>query len=298
MIEKGRPVQSGDTIPFVICQSDDKESMARKAHHPDDVRAPGSTLQVDYEYYLQNQIYPPVNRLCQPIDGMDAAYIAEYLGLDPKRFISQASYNQDDQEDTYTTFAASVPDAERFKNVDKWEYKCFECKRNNQINGPVNIKDKCTHLRCNECQALWPAQRLVFSFEKAIRSQIQKYHDYWLQCDDPTCAMKTRDERVYGELCLQNGCNGHMRTVYSDSELYTQLSYYKSIVDVDSFIRKEDEKENADTELMEIARSSRENYAVLLSAADKYLNEMSRSWVNLSKLFEWGSKAPLPKMVV
>lgn len=35
---------------------------------------------VDYEYYLSQQILPPVERLCEPIEGTDRARLAECLG--------------------------------------------------------------------------------------------------------------------------------------------------------------------------------------------------------------------------
>ena len=34
----------------------------------------------DVKYYLAHQVHPVVSRLCDPIDGTDAAHIAECLG--------------------------------------------------------------------------------------------------------------------------------------------------------------------------------------------------------------------------
>src|ERR1700677_2350692 len=36
---------------------------------------------VDYEYYLAHQILPPIERLCDPIEGTDRARLAECLGM-------------------------------------------------------------------------------------------------------------------------------------------------------------------------------------------------------------------------
>lgn len=35
---------------------------------------------VDYDHYLSQQIFPPVERLCDPIEGTDRARLAECLG--------------------------------------------------------------------------------------------------------------------------------------------------------------------------------------------------------------------------
>ena len=34
----------------------------------------------DSKYYLAHQVHPVVSRLCDPIEGTDAAHIAECLG--------------------------------------------------------------------------------------------------------------------------------------------------------------------------------------------------------------------------
>jgi DNA polymerase alpha subunit A len=35
----------------------------------------------DYEYYLAHQILPPIERLCDPIEGTDRARLAGCLGM-------------------------------------------------------------------------------------------------------------------------------------------------------------------------------------------------------------------------
>ncbi len=43
---------------------------------------------MDTKYYLQHQVHAVVSRLCEPIDGLGAASIAEFLGLDPSGYRS------------------------------------------------------------------------------------------------------------------------------------------------------------------------------------------------------------------
>jgi len=54
-------------------------SASQRAYHPDEL-AKNDKLKVDTEYYLSHQIHPVVCRLCDPIEGTDAALIAEMLG--------------------------------------------------------------------------------------------------------------------------------------------------------------------------------------------------------------------------
>ena len=42
--------------------------------------------QVDTAWYMAQQLHPPIWRLCEPIEGIESAQIAECLGLDPAKF--------------------------------------------------------------------------------------------------------------------------------------------------------------------------------------------------------------------
>lgn len=44
-----------------------------------------AVLQLDYEWYLGNQILPPISRLCEPIEGTSAAEMSARLGLDASK---------------------------------------------------------------------------------------------------------------------------------------------------------------------------------------------------------------------
>ena len=38
-------------------------------------------LLLDYDHYISNQILPPIERLCEPIEGTDRSRLAECLGM-------------------------------------------------------------------------------------------------------------------------------------------------------------------------------------------------------------------------
>ena len=52
---------------------------SQRAYHPEEVQKQDH-LKIDYKYYLAQQVHPVVSRLCDPIEGTDAAHIAECLG--------------------------------------------------------------------------------------------------------------------------------------------------------------------------------------------------------------------------
>ena len=101
MIADNKPVNIGDHIPYVICMPPaapgtaeagatptpahpSTASSASRAYHPEEIaKTPG--LRVDYEWYLNNQILPPISRLCEPIEGTSIAILSTHLGLDASK---------------------------------------------------------------------------------------------------------------------------------------------------------------------------------------------------------------------
>jgi DNA polymerase alpha subunit A len=97
MRKQQRAVRVGDHIPYVICVGE-AESIAERAFHPDDVKASGGTKEIDYRWYLAQQIHPPIARLCGPIEGTDPVLIAECLGLDGRKFATRTYTNTNDEQ--------------------------------------------------------------------------------------------------------------------------------------------------------------------------------------------------------
>jgi len=54
--------------------------------HPTEIAKSAGRLKVDREWYLSQQLLPPIARLCEPIEGTSVAQLAECLGLDSHRF--------------------------------------------------------------------------------------------------------------------------------------------------------------------------------------------------------------------
>ncbi|XP_075450380.1 DNA polymerase alpha catalytic subunit isoform X1 [Ascaphus truei] len=75
----GRKVKAGDTISYVICQDGSNLSASQRAYAPEQLQKQ-ENLSIDTQYYLSQQVHPVVARICEPIDGIDSALIAAWLG--------------------------------------------------------------------------------------------------------------------------------------------------------------------------------------------------------------------------
>lgn len=88
---------------------------------------------MDTKYYLQHQVHAVVSRLCEPIDGLGAASIAEFLGLDPSGYRSNVVRSEGVEE--------GAGDGEGGVKVDPFEgvalplVTCQQCKKSVEVQG-------------------------------------------------------------------------------------------------------------------------------------------------------------------
>ena len=150
MLRANRPVNTGDHIPYVICQpveeTEKAPPAAERARHPEEIRRSNGALKPDVEWYLTQQILPPTSRLCEPIDGMSQGVLAEKLGLDAGRYnqmVNSGSHQIDDDNLVDYTPASLLPDDERFKDVEKLSLRCSSCGVTNNFEGVFTfLEDK------------------------------------------------------------------------------------------------------------------------------------------------------------
>ncbi|KAH0557083.1 hypothetical protein GP486_005129, partial [Trichoglossum hirsutum] len=240
-MSRGRTVRVNDVMSYVVTgDSNSSESAAKRAFTPRDVMKPDSELKPDVEWYLIKQIFPPVERLCAPIDGTDAVRLAECLGLDIRKY--QINNSSSVQEQEIFPLESQIDDEIRFKDAVRFNLRCRACKKTFGYDGPAAAPNVCSPngITCpnGECRKILPVISIVAQLESQIRQQTAKYYEAWLVCNDPSCGNRTRQMSVSGHRCLGpkalgRDCLGRMSYEYTDKMLYNQLLYYQSLFDVD-----------------------------------------------------------------
>ncbi|EPT01010.1 hypothetical protein FOMPIDRAFT_1030188 [Fomitopsis schrenkii] len=289
MKARGGTGRAGDVIPYVFCLGDNGESaksaQADKAKHPDEVRRAASELKIDYEYYLSQQILPPVERLCEPIEGTDRARLAECLGLDASRYRVSTAESEERQ---FGTLDSLMSDAERYKDAEPFIVRCRGCQGQVTFE-PISDRENSllfsAGATCPGCKTVMRTASLQAQLEAQIRAQIARYYEGWTVCDDPTCGQRTRMMGVYGRRCLRPGCQGHVAFEYSDAQLYTQLRYYGSLFSVEDALKKSSAAKW--DELHSLVLTQGGFMSVMTATVDKYLDQSGRRWVNLTSLFSF-----------
>ncbi|KAF9482567.1 DNA polymerase alpha catalytic subunit [Pholiota conissans] len=287
MKQRGGSAKAGDVIPYIFClgegEDSTKSAQAERAKHPDELRKGGGTLKIDHDYYLSHQIFPPIERLCEPIEGTDKARLAECLGLDPLRYRSSIVEN----EREFAALDSQIPDSEKFRDALPFLVRCRHCQvRLNffSLDSPDANLLLPTGPTCPACSKPITTGSLQTQLEVQIRDIIAKYYEGWTLCDDATCGNRTRMMGVYGRRCVRSGCKGKVSFEYSDTQLYNQLRYFLHLFDTEK--AKSATKSSQRKEIVEAVIAKNELLLnSLTGCVERHLNNCGRRWIDLQAIF-------------
>uniref|UniRef100_A0A5F8GFC4 DNA polymerase n=1 Tax=Monodelphis domestica TaxID=13616 RepID=A0A5F8GFC4_MONDO len=130
----GKKVKAGDTVSYVVCQDGSNLSASQRAYAPEQLKKQDN-LAIDTQYYLSQQVHPVVARICEPIDGIDAALIATWLGLDPTQFRVHQHYHKDEENDALLGGPAQLSDEEKYRDCERFKFSCPKCGTENICDG-------------------------------------------------------------------------------------------------------------------------------------------------------------------
>ncbi|KAJ7634179.1 DNA polymerase family B-domain-containing protein [Mycena polygramma] len=288
---RGGDARHGDVIPYVFCLAEGeqtaKTAQADRAKHPEEFKKVDSGLKLDMEYYLGHQVLPPIERLCEPIEGTDRSRLAECLGLDPARYRAATSNSVD--EPSFSSLDSQMSDSERFKDAAPFLVRCRHC----QVQLPfAPIHDRQRSIltsagpACPECTKALTTGSLQTQLETQIREHIAKYYEGWTVCDDTACGQRTRRMGVWGRRCLQRGCRGKVVFEYSDARLYNQLRFYASLFNADKAAKSVVGSTNTDAVSAVIANNLGFLHA-MGACVERHLDQSARRWVELSSIFSF-----------
>lgn len=253
------------------------------------------------EWYLLNQVHPPVSRLCHPIDGMGDVEVANCLGLDTSKFTSHA-----DTTDNLNDYrSSSVKDSERFLTCSPFTVVCAKCgtdtkfdelldaAEKNQVTG--NISQTC--FKCPSCLSVIQPASMLNQLKQSIRNHVDLFSQGWLVCEDMSCAHRTRQVALgadgLGLKCQVQGCGANIRPEYKEADLHLQLMYYERLMDY-NHRKKEIAAENENRKRHQvplhpwrsIPRVDVDTMEGLHNEAKQWLDKNACSW--LSNPWGWG----------
>ncbi|CAF3590618.1 unnamed protein product [Adineta steineri] len=255
----GRKMKRGDTIAYIVCEDGTQNSAMQRGYLREEILSSSlsSTLTIDINYYLHQQILPVISRLLEPFDGTDQAYLAQCLGLDSSKYKNRQQKHttiKDDENNLENNIDDGLDDellfgegSEAFKQCDPFVFPCVKCETLNFWNTSFIFNEdktcispflRCTNVNCSNQpidQISYLRNRLTIMINKAIR----RYYQNWLRCEDDTCcAFRTRQtplEVLYKKhTCIS--CNkSELINEYDDRQLNLQLRFLKQLFNIDAY---------------------------------------------------------------
>ena len=206
-------------------------------------------LTIDTEWYLAQQLLPPTERLCDPIEGTSRAIIADHLGLDAKKYNVSSSFSGfsvgDDDLVNYVP-STQLTDAARFKDCRPFVVSCPSCKFDHSFPGVFRWVGGgaaggigalptpqsglvCATEGCGHCFTAAHVQNML---DMTIREMTTEYYQGWSRCTEATCSNVTRQQSCLGSVCVVPRCGCNTVETFSAGALYTQLKYFDMLFDI------------------------------------------------------------------
>ncbi|KAI5952887.1 POL1 [Candida jiufengensis] len=310
--DQGKVIKAGSVITYVITSPSDetdKSTVAERARAIQEMYQKNLNLTPDSSYYLEKQIFAPVERLLERIESIDMMRVATSLGIDSKRYILRVK-NGEGINGEILPIESNISDSERFRQSSYLVLTC-KCGHKFRFGGIQASKDyKVTFngINCNKCDFTFPILKLTAQLETTIRKHITLYYSGWLTCDDNSCGIITRQISVYGKKCIGASgkgldCKGIMKYRYSDKALYNQLLYFNSIFDVEKTkngklrpiidaLENDNKKDDeiiklASGQVDALAEQNKEMFGYCQDVVNKYLGECGRRYVNMGSIFDF-----------
>jgi DNA polymerase alpha subunit A len=249
MQSHGISVTQGQEIQYLVCVAKEGQptNVSERARFPLELKW-DSDLQIDIAWYKSTQIHPPTVRLLEPVEGTDAARLAECLGLDSARFVQRSSDGGAGGADAHmdgwgagaeVDIEALLDRKRRFRGFESTlpGVPCKKCGAKvswkellDPTEGRNSFKGHDALFRCDCGEAFDPnvAQNLaVLQLKQALQRQAEGS----VQCTDSVCGKQSRRIALLdrGHVCLQPFCSGQVREVFSAGTLVGELQYLEHL---------------------------------------------------------------------
>lgn len=77
LADKGKLESDNTFINYVICRTEKSDDyISDKAFSPDELIASKGKLEIDIDWYITQQLLPPISRLIEHIDGIEIDFVA------------------------------------------------------------------------------------------------------------------------------------------------------------------------------------------------------------------------------
>lgn len=287
-------------IPYVICSqpfqtptNNQSLSLSDKAYHPDEVLTSKGKASIDNDWYVSTQLLPPITRLIEHIDGIEVEFVAQCLGLDPKKYkYHSEKKSTDNPSDDPMLISNPVLQTEterslKTRTVAELNIKCPHCSHNYHFPGifqQTKNNEELTGLSCLSCKQRIPDAYLLNRLNLFLKQLTSLYYIGVKECKEPQCGTKT-NQLLMNNKCIVKGCKGKMNPEYSELRINDTLRYLEGLFNVKKFLI-ENEKFRKKYERHDQVPNYK-SFSTLQKKVDEFMGRSSYNKVDLGNIFSF-----------
>lgn len=217
-----------DMVPYLVCEDGTGNGVSKRAYHIDEFRN-SNTLKIDFDYYIEHEVYHVVKRLYEPITNIDIGKIKCALKIGQRKRSAAQIFK--------STFA--IIDV-RYGYTEPFLFTCFVCNTENRVrymytNELKSFLEKCSGRECR-ARPVDHLESLKKQLDVSIKWFIKMRHHYELECQNPACMHITADllTEYVGRhpICMKCKCDV-MLDRYSAKALCRQLEFFSFLFSID-----------------------------------------------------------------
>eukprot|EP01090_Pellita_catalonica_P015568 TRINITY_DN4245_c0_g1_i1.p2 TRINITY_DN4245_c0_g1~~TRINITY_DN4245_c0_g1_i1.p2 ORF type:complete len:300 (-),score=76.70 TRINITY_DN4245_c0_g1_i1:78-977(-) len=235
MRENNKRIGVGDRVQYVIYEGDG--APGDRALDVESFREHG-VFALDIEWYLTQQIHPPISRMCNLLPGTDAVLLAKCLGIKNIQAVSHGGGGGDDEDDEaavdalFSVFdqASQASDAKRFEKCERLRIVCPSCKKAQDFDALQNL-DPDRFVVCRLCARAIGFNHVKKTLRQFIRRFVSRLYMHWYVCVNEMCR-KQQERGVYAHAHgnVQCGaCKEEMKESFTHRDLYLQFSFLSAV---------------------------------------------------------------------
>ncbi|KAM3129224.1 hypothetical protein pb186bvf_018699 [Paramecium bursaria] len=242
MIDNGREPASlvNHFIHYIICEQEGAKLLSDRAFTPEEVLDKRYNLQVDFNYYLQTQIFDPIERMCKHVKDLIFAKVAEKLGLNADKYKEKVQYMNKIEEKKQVSA--------RVEYLRLLQVNCVKCQQ------PVDLvklfdseNDKWKReYKCDNCDAqleksIMFKNRLRF----LLKNLVDEFGKNQLECKPgfKTVFFSNADS-CFG-LCCEDSRRKKLKLKYSIGQINEQFQLLQQLIEPD--VLEDKQKQNKKT---------------------------------------------------
>lgn len=232
---RARKLRAGDVIEYVICTDESSESANQRGYTLEEMSTGGTALKIDKDYYLCQQIYPAVSRICDKLPFTNAYAIAEAMGIESS---SSIKIPRDSNIAVMKDQLVSRGE-KRFESCEPLVIECPSCTHEEKIRTRTR-KAKSNNLiyslvECSNCNQRFchNMKKVVIQVIGHIRRLTHSLYNTRFAC--PDCEYSTRN--IFEHLNAQDRpvcpkCSAPLVPDMDDRLMDLQLSFFKHLLDI------------------------------------------------------------------